>query len=58
MLGVRYWPCLEQFAGGAVVAQVVNGQAGGMDGKRVEWLSLGDLQVIEFCCPDCEVGKV
>ncbi len=52
------WPRLEQFAGGAVIAEVVNGHAGGMDGERVERLGLDDLQVVELGDADRYVGKV
>ena len=40
--GARDRPRLEQFAGGAVVAQVVDRHTGGADGERIERLSLDD----------------
>jgi hypothetical protein len=43
-------------AGGALVAEVVDRQAPGMDGERVKRLGLDDLQVVELGDADGDVG--
>jgi hypothetical protein len=51
-------PRLEQFAGGSVVAEVVDGDACGVDREGVERLGLDDLEVVEFRDGGCRPGAI